>query len=84
MSDQEVFTEWERTGLGGKQHKVLHVDSATDWGSCLELCECAVALRADMEAIKARRHALPEVLTEDMWDYIKANIVFLTMIERTY
>ena len=58
MSDQEVFTEWERMGLGGKQHKVLHVDSATDWDSCLELCECAVALRADMEAISraARWH----------------------------
>ena len=80
LADEEVFASWERKGLGGQPRKILHLDSAMCWDSCLELCEDGVRLRQDMVIIKDYMPDLPELLTQEHWAYIEANIVFLSAL----
>ena len=52
LTDADVFEQWERLGLGGAKHEALHLDSPTDWDSCLELCEAGLRRRGDIETMK--------------------------------
>ena len=80
MTQQEVFADWKKLGLGGSKNGVLHADTSTDWDSTLELCEMGLRLRADLAQFAGNRRDTPALPTANGWKYVLAAMFALQQV----